>query len=656
MRERDILAVVGNGMAGHRLCERLVGLGVAETTRIVVFASEPRVAYDRVHLGDVLRGRSAEALALCDADWYAAQGIELRLDDAIESIDLRRRTACSRRGVSLRYDRLALATGSEPIVPPISGLQGPGVFVYRTAEDAASIRAAALRSVARRGMPGQGVAGVLGGGLLGLEAARLLQQLGCRVSVFERAPHLLPRQLPADASRFLEARLRGLGIELRLAATVRRVAASEEGLEVDLGDGDRVPVDLLVVAVGVRPSDGLARRAGLAVHPEGGILVDDRLRTSDDSVFGVGECVRHAGAIVGLAAPALEMADVLAERLAGRARRYAGAPAATRLKVEDVELTVVGETLADGSGVDLLAFASAAAQRWLVLAGGRALGAVAIGAWLEWPRVQASVERRARLSARARARFERSGSPWRPSSRRPVAAWPDARIVCACAGVDCGALRAALAGGCRTAPALSAQTRAGTLCGSCRPLLDELVGADPAPPCGRVSGSLVVAALASTVLCLVLALATPVPIPASVRTEALLERLGSSSLARQATGFCALALCAGSLGLSLRKRWPRLRMGSFAAWRVVHGGLGVATLVVLVAHTGLRSGGLLDQWLLECLLVLSLAGAGAALGAGLEARLPGGSLLRRATQRAHVLAFLPLPALVLFHVLKVYWF
>ena len=652
-RRGDVLAVVGNGIAGLRLCERLAESPATARMRVIAFGDEAAPAYDRVRLGEALRDAKPESLTLREAAWYAEQGIELRLGSRVASVDVREHTLRCADGAALAFDQLVFATGSAAIVPPISGLSLPGVLRYRTLDDALQIRAAG-RAAAASGAR----AAVLGGGLLGLEAARLLQGFDCDVLVIERAPHLLPRQLPLVASRALEERLRELRLDLRVNVRLHEVARAGERLRLQLSDGASVEVGLLVVAVGVRPRDELARGAGIACHREGGIVVDDFLRTSHSDVFAIGECARHRAVVPGLAAPVLAMADTAAANLCGASRRFEGGVFVTRLKADGIEVAAIGETLAASEGTELACHQSKAATRCLVLAGGRPIGAAAVGAWSDLHELHAQIADGRPIGQRALDRFHRTGQLGRASAWVPPTEWPEAALVCACNGVSAGTLRAALAAGARTPAALRERTRAGTGCGSCGAIVEAFAGIEP-PHAARspARGLGIAAALALTLVALFVAI-SPGRFAESVQDQRAIERLWSDGTLRQLTGFSALALATGTLALSLRRRWPQLLRGSLARWRTLHGAVGVLAVAAVLLHTGLRAGSNLDRALFASLLWIAAAGALAGIAAALEPHVPAPARarLRLATARAHTLSFWPFPVLAAAHVLKVYWF
>jgi nitrite reductase (NADH) large subunit len=502
---------------------------------------------------------------------------------------------------------------------------------------------------------------ILGGGLLGIELARALQLLGCRVEIFERAAHLLPRQLDAAAAHTLERQVRSLGVGLTLACQVESLEPSPAGARLRVPGGGSSEFALVVVAAGVRPRDELAREAGLACHPRGGILVDDRLGTKEPGVHAIGECARHQGVVYGLASPCLAMADALADNLCGGSRRFRRVAPATRLKADRVDVSVAGATRLDGPGITRVTHEQEGCHRSLVLFEGRVVGAVAVGGWPEWHRVQEALSRRRLLMPWQRRRLASTGLAFRERAGRSIERWSDAAIVCTCMGVDCGALRAARAEGCLTASALTERTGAASACGTCRPLLEALAG-DRADAVRAGAGrALLPAGAAAAVLVAVLALAPPIPFADTVQggiAGIQLDALWRSDLARQVTGFTALAACLASLLFSLRKRWPRLAGLSYTRWRGAHAILGVAALAGVAVHTGLRLGTALDRALVLCFLALAALGATAGIATALEPKLSpaAGARVRRASTAVHTLAFWPFPVLVLFHVLKTYWY
>ncbi len=342
---RPVLAVVGNGMVGLRFVEEALAAGLGERFQIVVFGEEPRPAYDRVHLSSHFDD-DAEDLTFADAAWYADQGVELRLGVQVVELDPAGRRITGSDGTVLEYERCVLATGSSPFVPPIPGTDAAGVFVYRTIEDLEAMRAWAIA--------GCTTAAVVGGGLLGLEAANAMQQLGLATTVVEMAPRLMAVQLDDGAGAALRRKVEALGIEVRTSVGSTAVRTSPDGRAIGLELGDEVaPLDaeLVVFAAGIRPRDQLGRDAGLAIGERGGIVIDDGCATSDPAIYAVGEVACHAGRVHGLVAPGYEMATVAARRIAGDdAACFSPTEPATKLKLLGIDVAVAGAS----EGVDAL--------------------------------------------------------------------------------------------------------------------------------------------------------------------------------------------------------------------------------------------------------------------------------------------------------------
>jgi nitrite reductase (NADH) large subunit len=364
------LVVVGNGMAGMRTVEELLKLD-ATMYDITVFGAEPRVNYNRILLSPVLAGeKQAEDIVLHSRAWYAEHGITLYAGDPVVAIDRRRRTVRARSGLEVGYDRLLLATGSSPFIVPVPGAQLDGVVGFRDLDDVDAMLAAA-----RRG----GSAVVIGGGLLGLEAANGLLRQGMEVTVVHLTNSLMNQQLDPSASLLLKTALERRGLRILLGAQTEAILGESRVEAVRFADGSVLDADLVVMAAGVRPNVALAREAGL--HCERAIVVDDTLQSYDPRIYAVGECVQHRKATFGLVAPIWDQARVCAAHLAGLGhRRYVQQATATRLKVTGIDLYSVGDIVGlDGSEDLVLRDRQAGVYKRLVLQGGRVTGAVLYG-------------------------------------------------------------------------------------------------------------------------------------------------------------------------------------------------------------------------------------------------------------------------------------
>src|SRR6185436_230846 len=267
----ETIVVIGNGMVGHRFCEKLIEFDTTHRYRIVTFCEEPRAAYDRVGLTSFFAHRDAEQLMLARLDWYKDSGIELHIGDRAAKIDRKKQIVHSEKGQSVHYDRIVLATGSYPFVPPSPGMTNRGVFVYRTIDDLERIIAYA-KGVKR--------CAVIGGGLLGLEAAKAAYDLGLETHVVEFAPRLMPRQVDDAGSNLLVKKIEALGVKVHLNQSTKEVLG-DGGVEGLLfADGTKLPVEMVIVSAGIRPRDELARECGLTVGERGGVTVNDELQTT----------------------------------------------------------------------------------------------------------------------------------------------------------------------------------------------------------------------------------------------------------------------------------------------------------------------------------------------------------------------------------------
>ena len=477
------VVVVGNGMVSHRLCQKLAALARAGTHRIVVCGDEPRPAYDRVHLTEYFAHRSADQLVLGSAAWYAEQGIELRLGTKIARIDRGARVVETEHGARIAYDVLVLATGSAPLVPAIPGVNRPGVFVYRTIEDLDAILARCQS--ARR-------AAVIGGGLLGLEAARAVHDAGIETHVFEVAPRLMPRQLDTAGAALLEASIRRLGVVVHLGARIAELAGDRPGdggddgrvsgrvsgrvERIELVGDDPLEVDLVIISAGIRPRDELARAAGIATGPRGGIVVDDVLRTSDPAVFAVGEVALHNDMTYGLVAPGYDMADALAKHLAGQPAAFAGGDLSSRLKLLGTDVASFGDPFRDPAETRTIVYDDQVRGRYekLVVSsdGSRLLGGILVGDTSDYARLVQLTRGGDALDATLLPAFARA------SSAAPTELTDDLQV-CSCNAVTVGAIRAAIrAESLASVREIKACTSAGTGCGGCVPMVADLLTAE----------------------------------------------------------------------------------------------------------------------------------------------------------------------------------
>ena len=331
--EQQTIVVVGNGMVGLRFCEQLTAFDERKRFRIVTFCEESRAAYDRVGLTSFFAHRDAEKLMLARKEWYESVGIDLHIGDRAVQIDAERKIVRSLKGVQINYDNLILATGSFPFVPPVPGIQKQGIFVYRTIEDLEHIIAYSKRAKS---------CAVIGGGLLGLEAAKAAFDLELETHVIEFAPRLMPRQLDEAGSRILLQKIRNIGVQVHLGKSSKEIHGEGSIQRIEFTDGTSLNCDMLIVSAGIRPRDELAKQSGLKVGERGGIVVNDRLQTSDPNIFAIGECALHGGMIYGLVAPGYAMAETVAANFCGDHRTFERTDLSTKLKLMGIDVASFG--------------------------------------------------------------------------------------------------------------------------------------------------------------------------------------------------------------------------------------------------------------------------------------------------------------------------
>ncbi len=465
------LVVAGHGMVAHRLVEAVRAEDKVGEWQVVVLAEEARPAYDRVALTSYVDTWDPASLALEGADYAGDPRVELRLGDAVASVDRDRKVVVTESGYEQSYDALVLATGSRPFVPPVPGHDLPGCFVYRTIEDLDAIREAAQR-------PGRGrrSAVVIGGGLLGLEAAKALRDMGLSPHVVEMAPRLMPLQIDEGGGGLLRRLITDLDVTVHTGTSTDAIEPDGERYIARLGNGTELDVDLVVFSAGIRPRDDLARSSGLEVGARGGILVDESCRTADPAVFAIGECAAVEGKVYGIVAPGYAMAEVVAAQLTGGEATFPEPDMSTKLKLMGVDVASFGDAHAATEGALEVAFNDAVAGTYkkLVVSDDSTtlLGGVLVGDASEFNTLRAMVGRP--LPAEPGAILAPAGG----GAAVGVDALPDAAQICSCNAVSKGAITHAITGqGCDSVAKIKGCTRAGTACGSCVPLLGKLLTA-----------------------------------------------------------------------------------------------------------------------------------------------------------------------------------
>lgn len=471
------VVVVGNGMVGYKFCEKLVAKKLSGL-EIIVFGEEQYPAYDRVHLSDFFNGKNAEALALAPASWYKENGIQLHLGDPVQYIRNSIKLLQTFKGHLVHYDILVMATGSSAFVPRIEGIEKDGVFLYRTVEDLHLIQSYAKKSK---------YGAVIGGGLLGLEAAKALLDLGiANPDVIEFAPRLMPRQLDEAGSEMLSDTLQKIGLNIHTNKNTAKIAGDEYITGMQFTDGTSLQTDILVVSAGIKPRGELAVECGLETGMNGGIVVNNFMQTSDESIYAIGECALYNEMIYGLIAPGYEMADVavneicrIHEKSLIRTKEFTGFDMSTKLKLVGTDVASFGDPFANGEQVRNIILRDTAKgvyKRMNVSADGKhLLGGVLVGDTTQYNILLQTCKNKLILPPNP----EDLILPARESKKEEgagIAALPDDALICSCESVDKATICCAVSEkGCETVDAIKKCTKAGTGCGGCLPMIKDLM-------------------------------------------------------------------------------------------------------------------------------------------------------------------------------------
>ncbi|MDG4813454.1 nitrite reductase large subunit NirB [Hydrogenovibrio sp. 3SP14C1] len=468
MKQR--IVVIGNGMVGHSFLEKLIASEGFENFEVTVFGEEPRKAYDRVYLSSYFSGKTAEDLSLVKPGLYEENGIQLYLKDKVIEIDRTQKTITSESGQKISYDKLILATGSYPFVPPITGNDREGCLVYRTIEDLEAIKAAATNG--KTGV-------VVGGGLLGLEAAKALKDLGLDTHVVEFAPRLMPAQLDEGGAGLLKRKIENLGVHVHVSKATQEITEGENCLnKMVFSDGESLETDIVLFSAGIRPRDDLAKQVKLAVGPRGGVEINDQCLTSDPNIYAIGECALHNGMIYGLVAPGYAMAQSVVDQLNLTPAHFEGADMSTKLKLMGVDVGSIGDP--HGNDESALSYVyengpEEVYKKIVVSSDGQTLlGAVLVGDAEDFSNLLQIMLNDITLPEHPDSLIlpNRDGSG---SDLFGPDALPETAQLCSCYDVSKGDIIQAVEAGCCTVSDVKASTQAGTGCGGCVQLVTNVL-------------------------------------------------------------------------------------------------------------------------------------------------------------------------------------
>jgi nitrite reductase (NADH) large subunit len=467
------LVAIGNGMVGHRFLEQMTAKGA--DWELISFCEEPRVAYDRVNLSGYFAGKTAEDLSLVEPDFYRDRNVQMYIGDKAISIDRANKTVTSAKGVTVSYDKLVLATGSYPFVPPIKGNDLKGTFVYRTICDLE-----AMEEYAKTCKVGV----VVGGGLLGLECANALQNLGLKTHVVEFMPRLMPVQVDESGGAVLKQKIEELGIGVHTGKSTTEIVGDGQGRvhKMQFADGTELLTEMIVFSAGIRPQDELARQCGLKVGERGGIAIDEYCQTSDPDVYAIGECALYDNRIYGLVAPGYRMAEVAADRLCGiDSNSFMGADMSTKLKLLGIDVASFGDAFGTTPGSKVISIGDAVGGTYKKLVvnetGTHLLGGILVGDASVYGTLLQLMQNQMALPPHPEDLIlpPRSGA----TTAMGVDQFPDSAQICSCNNVTKGQICTAIQEQeLRDIGSVKSCTNAGTGCGGCVPLVTDLLKAE----------------------------------------------------------------------------------------------------------------------------------------------------------------------------------
>lgn len=469
---KPTLLVVGNGMVGQRFLDSLLQKQLTREFDVVCFCEEPRPAYDRVHLSEYFSGKTAEELSLVDDDFFDRAGIKAHIGDKIIKLDRENKIVFSESGERIHYDKLVLATGSYPFVPPMPGHDRAGCFVYRTIED--------LKALSQAGKKAR-IGAVVGGGLLGLEAANALKQMGLKTHVVEFSPRLMAMQIDELGGSLLKEKIEAMGVSVHTSKNTSEIVDGEDCLhKMCFADGDSLETDIVLFSAGIRPQDQLARDSGLEVGQRGGIVINNRCLTSDDSIYAIGECALWNNQIFGLVAPGYQMAETVAASLQGENVEFLGADMSTKLKLMGVDVASIGDAHGKTKGArsySIIDEPNGVYKKLVVSADGtQLLGSVLIGDAADYGTLLQYMLNDIELPEHPDDLIlpQRNGV----CVGLGVDALPENAQICSCNNVSKGQLVSAIDGGVNTLGELKSCTTAGTSCGGCALLVGQILNSE----------------------------------------------------------------------------------------------------------------------------------------------------------------------------------
>jgi len=644
------IVVIGSGPVGLRFIQALRKRD--STQPIILYGKEPWEPYNRVKLSSLLSGdikfNDVKNAVFDDLDPH----LICRFNCAVLKIDTVAKMLVDENGGYQPYEKLVLATGSRAHVPSIKGIDKKGVYVFRDLTDTQHLIARQVRT--RKVV-------VIGGGLLGIEAAKAMQRNNTEVTIIEHMPRLLSTQLDEEAAALLREYIMSLGIHVRLGNSVHEVIHNKHGVSgIKLSSGAEISCDTVIVSAGIRPNVEIAREAHISVGK--GVRVDDSMQTNIKDIYAIGECCEHRKKVYGLVAPGYEQAEVAAHTIVKGKSKYKGSIVSSSLKVIDKSVFSMGEVLSEGFDLVYSEYKyvnySKDIYRKIILKNRRIVGAISVGEWKEQRRLQSLINNKKMLMPWQVSRFKQTGNLLSDKEEADVKRWPSSAVVCNCTGRTRGDISNAIVSGCQSVEDVADKTGASTVCGSCKPLLVNLLDSkEPVKPVG-FSKSINVISIALIIVALLAYGFGSLPYSLSSEINIQWDVIWRNSLTKQITGFSILGLSLIAVSLSLRKRVKKVNFGDFDMWRGLHVFISALVVLTLFIHTGFRVGDNLNAYLMLFFIAMLLIGSLSAITISLTHKfdLVTMTSIRKKMVWGHIILFWPVPVLLMFHIFKSYYF
>ncbi len=636
--------IIGNGPVGVKAAQLI--LNESDYHHVVIFGDEKFSPYNRVQLSLYLSGKVDRQQLANPISLKQSERLTEFYGKRVVNIDFKRRIVVDDTGYQQHYSKLIIATGSKAFVPPIEGMDKPNVYTFRTLDDANKLISCRKSK--------QHIY-VIGSGALGLETALAMKTPSNRVSL-EVRDKLLSRQLDNRADKILHERILSSGIDIVHRDPVARVCGDSEATAVELTSGKKIDIDALVVCAGIRPNTQLVANTSIKVNK--GILVNDFMETSEANVYAIGECAEHKGATYGIVAPGFEQAETCVKHILGSYHKYRGSINNLQLKIQQHRTSIFGSI--DHQEATTYSFSNRlkGVFRKLLVHQNVIIGMVVIGDWSEENQVKAYIQNKQKIANKRLLNFEKDGFLWDEAESTSILKQPADYIVCLCESVTRGQLSKAMDEGNRTIETLCQKTGAGLTCGSCKPLLGEMLEV-PLPNLVMRHHKLIYAcSIFSLLLIALLFFSTPIAASISVQATWKVEMLWYDNFWKQVSGYTLLGLCVLGGAISARKRWKKLKVGNLDNWRLFHAVVGVIALLILIIHTGFRLGNNLNLALM--LVFLAATTTGSLVGVFMSKNHHWTDLKlrehRKWWSRVHYTLLWLLPALLAYHIFAVYYF